>query len=70
MSVQREAASLVKKVGVEVAAAGVGLLAGGPLGALAGAAAAPVVELVLFRERHALRNMEILVEMVTNLCAR
>jgi hypothetical protein len=67
MSVQREAASLVKKVGVEVAAAGVGLLAGGPLGALAGAAAAPVVELVLSRERHALRSMEILVEMVTNL---
>lgn len=67
MSTRREGAHLAKRAGVELAATGVGLLAGGPFGALAGAAAAPVVELVLVRERHALRNMERLVEMVTEL---
>jgi hypothetical protein len=67
MSIKREGADLARRVGVEAAAAGVGAVVGGPLGALTGAAIAPMIELVLLRERRALRNMEVLVEILTEL---
>jgi hypothetical protein len=68
VTVQRRAAETVKKAGAQLAGAGIGLAAGGPLGALVGAASVPIVELVVLRERQSLRNMELLIEMVTELC--
>lgn len=67
MTVQRRAAETAKKAGVQLAGAGIGLATGGPLGALVGAASVPIVELVVLRERQSLRNMELLIEMVTEL---
>ena len=67
MSVQREGVDLAKRVGVELAAAGMGLLAGGPLGAVVGSASTPIIELVLLRENRAIRKMEQLVMMVEQL---
>lgn len=68
MTVQRRVAETAKKAGVQLVGAGIGLVAGGPLGALVGAASVPIVELVVLRERQSRRNMELLINMVTDLC--
>ena len=68
MTVQQRAAETATKAGVQLARAGIGLVTGGPLGALVGAASVPIVELVVLRERQSRRNMELLIKMVTELC--
>lgn len=68
VTVQRQAAETAKKATVQLAGAGIGLAAGGPFGAIVGAASVPIIELVALRERRSYRNMEFLIEMVTELC--
>jgi hypothetical protein len=68
VTVQQRAAETATKAGVQLARAGIGLVTGGPLGALVGAASVPIVELVVLRERQSRRNMELLIKMVTELC--
>jgi hypothetical protein len=68
MSISRERADLIKKSSAQAAAAGIGLAAGGPAGALIGAAAGPAIELLLLRQKRSMENINLLMDTVTELC--
>lgn len=53
------------RTALEIGVTGAGLIIGGPLGALVGAAIKPTLELVALRERRGLGNIERIVETVT-----
>jgi hypothetical protein len=53
------------RTALEIGVTGAGLVIGGPLGALVGAAIKPTLELVALRERRGLGNIERVVESVT-----
>lgn len=62
-----DGAEVARKVGVQVVATSMGLVAGGPVGALLSAAATPVVELMLLRRHHSVHRMEHLLDLVEEL---
>jgi hypothetical protein len=62
-----QAALVAKKIIIETAAVGIGTLVGGVPGALVGAAAVPLLELVALRDQSAIRNTDRLGQMVTDL---
>ena len=64
----RESAGLIRKSSAQAAAAAIGLAAGGPAGAVIGAAAGPAMELLLLRQARSAANVNLLMDMVTELC--
>jgi hypothetical protein len=63
----QEARTLAKKAGAGLTGAAAGLALGGPLGAVAGAITAPMLELLVLRESRGLANIALLESIVTDL---
>lgn len=65
MTKSDQARQVATRTAIEVGTVGLGYAVGGPVGALVAAAIKPALELVAVRERRGLRNIEKIVESVT-----